>query len=112
MKFPQGARHKSDHAQKTQQGRSWDPHGVNGWHLGPAMEHHRCCLACINSIHAERISDTVEFFPRNLTVPFMSTADVAIQAATDPVQALQDPQPASYFPLSWQPTNGSIATTC
>jgi hypothetical protein len=28
--------------EKPDQRRSWDPHGVKGWYLGPAMEHYQC----------------------------------------------------------------------
>jgi hypothetical protein len=27
---------------KPKQRASWDPHGVDGWHLGPAPNHYRC----------------------------------------------------------------------
>jgi hypothetical protein len=47
--------------EKPGQQASWDPHGVIGWYLGPAMEHYRCYRCYINKTQAEHISDTVEF---------------------------------------------------
>jgi hypothetical protein len=84
--------------EKPQQQGSWDPHGIDGWYLGPAMEHYRCYSVYANSTHAERTSDTVEFFPQKFTVPYMSSTDIlAIQAANKLIQAIQDPQPATPF---------------
>ena len=28
--------------EKTANRKTWDPHGVDGWYVGPAMEHYRC----------------------------------------------------------------------
>ena len=27
---------------KPEQRKSWDPHGNNGWYVGPSLEHYRC----------------------------------------------------------------------
>ena len=45
----------------------WAPHGEVGCYIGPAMEHYRCHKAYIPKTRAERISDTVEIFPKHLT---------------------------------------------
>jgi hypothetical protein len=84
------------HEKPLQRG-SWDPHGVDGWHLGPAMEHYRCYSVFTNGTQSERVSDTVEFFPQKTTVPYMTATDIAIQAASDLVQVLKNPQPATPF---------------
>ena len=42
--------------------RTWAPHGVDGWYLGPAMDHYQCYRVWIPSTHAERIADTVKLF--------------------------------------------------
>ena len=44
---------------------TWAPHGKDGWYVGPAMEHYRCFTAHVNATNSERVSDTVEFFPRH-----------------------------------------------
>jgi hypothetical protein len=77
--------------EKPQQRKTWDPHGTEGWYLGPAMEHCRCHRVFTNKTKAERITDTVEFFPQHTTVPHMSTDDIAIQAAEDLIAAINQP---------------------
>jgi hypothetical protein len=77
--------------EKLQQRKTWDPHGTEGWYLGPAMEHHRCHRVFTNKTKAERITDTVEFFPQHTTVPSMTTDKIAIQAASDLIAAINQP---------------------
>ena len=48
---------------------SWAPHGLDGWYIGPAMESYRCFKTYIWSTKAERITDTLEWFPHHVTVP-------------------------------------------
>jgi hypothetical protein len=36
------------HEKPKQRRRTWDPHGVDGWYLGPATEHYRCYRVFIN----------------------------------------------------------------
>jgi hypothetical protein len=67
--------------EKPGQRASWDPHGVIGWYLGPAMEHYRCYKCYIKKTQAERISDTVEFFPTQATVPTLSPTEALVIAA-------------------------------
>jgi hypothetical protein len=64
--------------EKLDQRLSWDPHGVKGWFLGPAMEHYRCYWCYITATQAERVSDTVEFFPSDSTTPRLSPHKAAI----------------------------------
>jgi hypothetical protein len=77
--------------EKPQQRKTWDPHGTDGWYLGPAMEHYRCYRVFTNKTKAERITDTVEFFPQHTTVPQMNTDEIAIQAAEDLIAAINQP---------------------
>ena len=46
------------HEKPTLRG-SWDPHGVDAWYLGPAMESYRCYRTWIWKTQSERISDTL-----------------------------------------------------
>ena len=48
------------HEKPTQRG-SWAPHGIDGWYLGPAMDHHKCYRTFIPSTQSERVSDTIRF---------------------------------------------------
>jgi len=42
--------------EKPMQRGTWDPHGVEGYYLGPAMEHYRCFRTWISHTNAQRIS--------------------------------------------------------
>jgi hypothetical protein len=75
------------------QKKSWDPHGAEGWYLGPTMEHYRYYQVFTDKTKAERITDTVKFFPQHTKVPYMSSTDVAIQAASNLIMAIQQPTP-------------------
>jgi hypothetical protein len=83
---------------KPQQHKTWDPHGTKGWYLGPAMEHYPCHRVFTNKTKAERITDTVEFFPQHTTVPHMTTEEIAIQAVEDLIAAIS--QPITKTPIS------------
>lgn len=76
---------------------SWAPHGADGWYIGPAMKHYRCFRVYINKTQAERITDTVEFFPNNYNMPKFSSTDAIIKASRDMVKALREPHPATPF---------------
>ena len=83
--------------EKPNQRRTWAPHGVQGWYIGPALEHYRCYKCYVTTTNATRISDTVEFFPTQCEVPALSSTDTAMLAARQLIHALQHPQPASPF---------------
>jgi hypothetical protein len=75
----------------------WAPHGLDGWYLGPALEHYRCYTVHITKTRGDRIVETVEFFPEKYTLPFPTPQDHATKAATDLTRALLHPQPAGPF---------------
>jgi hypothetical protein len=76
---------------------SWSPHGLNGWYVGPAMEHYRAHRVYCSTTGHERLSDTVEFFPKHCKVPGISSADAAKIAALDLTNALTNPTPITPF---------------
>jgi hypothetical protein len=82
---------------KSPQRASYDPHGIDGWYLGPTMEHYRCYSVFTNKTQSERTSDRVEFPPQHTKVLYMSAVDIAIQAASDLTHVLQHPLPAHPF---------------
>jgi hypothetical protein len=41
---------------------SWDPHGLDGYYLGPALDHYRCYQVHITETKGTQIVDTVKFF--------------------------------------------------
>jgi hypothetical protein len=85
--------------EKLQQRASWDPHGVDGWYLGPAPDHYRCYRVHINKTKADRIVDTVEFFPANVAMPRTASKDLATIAALELTHALLHPAPAAPFSI-------------
>ena len=71
---------------------SFAPHGVDGWYTGPAMEHYRCFKTYIWKSKAERITDTLEWFPHYVKMPKISDLDLLLSATSDILQVLNNPQ--------------------
>ena len=76
--------------EKPNQHRTWAPHGIDGWYIGPALDHYQCYRVWIPSTHAERIADTIQFFPTLLCTPTLSHRDDTLQAARKLTHALQN----------------------
>ena len=55
---------------------SWAPHGVPGFYLGPALKHYRSFRTLVDSTHAERISDTLAWFPVRFRMPGSSPLEL------------------------------------
>ena len=68
---------------------TWDPHGVKGWYLGPAMQHHHCWRTWIIHTQATRITDTVEWFPSPLKMPGKSPHAMVTAALHDLATAVK-----------------------
>jgi hypothetical protein len=49
--------------EKPKQRAIWDPHGVDGWYLGPTTDRYRCYRVHINKTQAYISVDTLELFP-------------------------------------------------
>jgi hypothetical protein len=77
--------------EKPKQRVSWDPHGVDGWYLGPTAYHYRCYRDHI------RIVDTLKFFPAKVAMPRTASKDMATIAAQKLTHALLHPAPAAPF---------------
>ena len=43
---------------------SWEPHGVRGFYLGPAMEHYRCYNVLVEKTRGIRVSDSLAWHPK------------------------------------------------
>ena len=54
------------------------------------MDHYQCYRVWIPSTHAERIADTIQFFPTILRTPNLSHSDATLQAARELTHALQN----------------------
>jgi hypothetical protein len=83
--------------EKSSTRRTWAPHGLDGWYIGRAPDHYRCHRVYITKTAAERIADTVEFFPKHCNMPQTTSVDAARDAATALTQALLHPTPATPF---------------
>ena len=71
---------------------TWAPHGTDGWYLGPALHHYQCYRIWVPRTHAERIVDTISFFPKAVPLPELTHKDAVIQAAHKLTHALQQPR--------------------
>ena len=69
--------------EKPHQRGSWSPHGVEGFYLGPALEHYRCYRGWVVKTQRERISDTIAWHPQTIKMPGASEKELLIKALTD-----------------------------
>ena len=76
--------------------RTWAPHGVNGWYLGPAPDHYKCHCVYIPCTRAECIAKTVEFSPNNCPVPSGSSTSAATTASRALTKSLLHPTPTPF----------------
>ena len=74
---------------------TWAPHAADAWYIGPAMKHYRCFNTWVIETRAERIADTIVWFPSQVVMPTASSTDAACAAALDLIQALRHPATAS-----------------
>ena len=80
---------------------TWIHKGVHGCFIGSVVEHYRCYKVYINNTIAERIADTMEFFPEKTTMPGIFSSDTATHVETDLIIVLKNPPPdASFAPLN------------
>ena len=64
---------------------------MDGWYLGPALHHYQCNRIWVPHTHAERMVDTISFFPKAVPPPELTHKDAAIQATRKLTHALQQP---------------------
>ena len=48
---------------------SWAPRATNAYYIGPALRHYRCYRVWITETNAERVSDTIAWFPHYTNLP-------------------------------------------
>jgi hypothetical protein len=80
--------------------KSWDPHSIDRYSLGCAMEHYRNQVVWVNKTKAERISDTAWFKHKYLTNPSMTAADRIVHSAKELTDALFENKPKQLSPGS------------
>ena len=62
---------------------TWAPHGVNGFYVGPALQHYRCYRTLVTKTKRVRIAETLSWHPHQVTMPFSSTDDLLHAAILD-----------------------------
>ena len=79
--------------------RTWAPHGVPGFYLGPSLEHHRSYRVFCTATRAERVSDSLAWFPTALKMPGSSVAELLLAGIADLVTALTAVAASTALPI-------------
>ena len=58
---------------------SWGVHADNGFYIGPALKHYRCCKVILQHTNTKRITDTI-LFQHDIPLPAISATDSLISA--------------------------------
>jgi hypothetical protein len=70
---------------------SWSPHGLDGWHVGPALDSYRCCTTWTWDTRSIRICDALSWFPTKVSMPIASSNDLMLASIKDILEALRNP---------------------
>lgn len=62
---------------------SWASHGVDGFYIGPALSHEKCYKIYISNTKSLRITNTVAWFPHDVTMPGSDPTSLLHAAITD-----------------------------
>jgi hypothetical protein len=71
----------------------WAAHTASGYYIGNAWKHYRCHQVYISSSKRKRISGTVFFRHKYLTMPTITPADALIKAADNLVNIISGQLP-------------------
>ena len=69
---------------------SWAMNSVDGWYLRTSDEHYRCHEIYVKHTRGVRISDTVQFKHKHITVPTLTPEDTIVKALNDLTEALRE----------------------
>ena len=83
--------------EKPDNRKTWDPHALDGWYLGPSLEHYRNYRVYIRKTQAERITDTLSWFPENLPLPTPTSEEIIVANLKDVVTELRSPTAPTYI---------------
>ena len=75
--------------------RTWDPHCVEGFYLGPAEEHYRCYRVYVTETGSERITDTLDYIDEADPLLRDASRAAVVVAADRLAEALQYPTPSA-----------------
>jgi hypothetical protein len=78
---------------KPDQRKTWAPHAEEGWYIGPAPEHYRCYRVYMTETKAERISDTVSWYPTKTIMPTADSIEIIAAAINDIQHELSNQRP-------------------
>jgi hypothetical protein len=92
--------------EKLDNWKTWAAHGIEGFYIGPAMDHYRCFKVWIEKTRAERICDTLRFFLHDLNMELPTTDDLITEACQEIAEALNNPSPLASI------RKGSPTTEC
>jgi hypothetical protein len=98
--------------ESPEQRQSWGAHGVEGWYIGPALDHYRCFAVYVNYTNAVRITDTVAWHPIAYVMPDASGLEaltILTKELVTTLKALQDTPPTWFN--SGQPASAHINTS-
>lgn len=96
--------------EKAQQRGTWSPHGEDAWYIGPVFEHYRCYKVWAWETRRERDTDTLNWFPHQLTIPTPSVIDRIAASLHDLAAAITSPTPGSPMsPLATSHSRSSFA---
>eukprot|EP00957_Ditylum_brightwellii_P025154 1903466-Ditylum_brightwellii.AAC.1 len=71
---------------------SWAYQGVEGWTIGPSLEHYRCVKCYTSDTVAEVDADTVKLIPHRMPMPSFNDEDAIKQAMSDITHILKQPE--------------------
>ena len=69
--------------ERTTDRKSWDPHGKDGFYVGPKMDHYRCFDIYVPETGATRTSDTIAWYPQQCVMPGGSVLELFTEATRD-----------------------------
>ena len=72
---------------------TWAPHADEGWYIGPASEHYRCYRVYMTETNAERITDTISWYPTTTTLPTASSLEIIAASLQDVQHELMNQRP-------------------
>ena len=67
---------------------SWATHGVDGFYVGPALQHYRCYKVYVTKTKRTRIAETLLWHPHSVTMPTSSATELLHAAVLDLNKAL------------------------
>lgn len=70
--------------------RSWDPHGLKAYYLGPSLSHYRCYNVLVEGSRGIRVSDSLSWHPSRLLLPRPTLFDTINDSVECLTLALQE----------------------